>query len=82
MTAVIQMRPEGQYTNKDLEKLLIELREVIQQQEVMHSQEAAKFLGISVGKLYRMSNIPHHRVEGIGGKLFLRSELIDFIKRH
>lgn len=82
MTAVIQMRPEGQYTNKDLERLVAELREFFQQQEVMFTKDAASFLGISANKLYQMPSVPSHRMPGIAGRVYLRSELIDYIKRH
>lgn len=81
MTAIIQLKPEGQFINKDLERLLIELREIAHAPEVMDTQQAAAFLGISASKLYRMDNIPSHRVPKISGKVFLRSELIDYIKK-
>ena len=83
MTAVIQMRPDGRYQNQDLQRLVEELAEVVKQQEVMRTKEAAAFLGISQSQLYRIQScLPSHQVPGIAGRIFLRSELIDFIKKH
>ena len=67
---------------KDLNTLVVALKRFGESKEVMHTKEAAAFLGISVSKLYRMKNLPYHRLEGLEGRLFLRSELIDYIKKH
>lgn len=81
MTAVIQMKPEGRYSNPDLERLVIEMSEVVKQKEVMHAKEAADFIGVSERQIYRIPNIPSHKVSGVG-RVFLRDELIDFIRNH
>jgi predicted XRE-type DNA-binding protein len=85
MTAVLQMIPDGQYSNKDLERLVIELTGVIKQTEVMHRKQAAEFLGIAqrtLDKMVQESKVPFHRPEGFGGPVFLRSELIEHIRKH
>lgn len=80
MTAVIHMKPEGRYSDKDLERLVEEMREVVKQKEIMRHKEAAAFIGISTAKLYR-SGFPYHRVEGMEGRFYLKSELIEYIKK-
>lgn len=82
MTAVIQMKPAGQYSNQDLERLANELRDYVSFPDVLHQQDAANFLGISYSKLRRMDNVPSHKLPGLSGRIYLKSELIDFIKRH
>ena len=81
MTAVIQMLPEGRYTSKDLERLANELIEYVKYPDVMHTKEAAAFLDVSQAQLYRTPNIPSHKIPGIG-RVYLKSELIDYIKKH
>lgn len=84
--AIIEPRafPDDHYSFnlRDLKTLIIAIERFMESKEVMHTQEAADFLGISASKLYRMDNVPHHKVPGFSGKVFLRSELIDYIKRH
>lgn len=82
MKALIQMIPDGRYSNPDLERLANELREYVSWPEVMHTKEAAKFLGISESKLYRVDTIPSHKVPGLSQKVYLKSELIEYIKKH
>ena len=82
MTAIIQMLPDGRYSNPDLEKLANELIQYVQYPDVMRSKEAAKFLGIGKTKIYQMDRIPSHKLPGIVGKFYLKSELIEFIKKH
>jgi excisionase family DNA binding protein len=71
---------------KDLETLIHALEKVIlSRNEVMRVDQAAAFINISraqVDRMCRDGQLPFHRLEGLGGKLFLRSELIDFIKKH
>lgn len=81
MTTQVRFIPEGTFSNKDLHRLLVELSAFLDQKEVMHVKEAAAFLGISRSTLYR-TNIPYHTLEGMEGRLYLKSELIDFIKKH
>lgn len=80
MTAVIHLKPEGRYTDKDLERLVSDLAEVVKQKEVLHPKEAAEFMGISMTSLYKC-DAPHHKIKGIQGRVYLRCELIDFIKK-
>lgn len=49
---------------------------------MMRTKDAAKFLGIGKTKMYEMDKIPSHRLPEISGKFYLKSELIEFIKRH
>ncbi len=76
------MLPDGRYSNPDLEKLANELIQYVQYPDVMRSKEAAKFLGIGKTKIYQMDRIPSHKLPGIVGKFYLKSELIEFIKKH
>jgi excisionase family DNA binding protein len=85
MTPVINMVPDGQYSIKDIDALLAALESRVQAREVMHRQEAADYLGINVRTLDRMSKrgeLPFHQLKGLEVRLFLRSELIAFIKKH
>ena len=70
------------YNLKDLNTLLIALERFTAQNEIMRTKEAAKFLGIGKTKMYQMDQIPSHKLPGIAGKFYLKSELIDFIKKH
>lgn len=82
-TAVIEMIPEGQFSIKDLDILIFALEGRVKAQEVMHRKDAAKFLGMSVRNLDALSSnkrIPFHKPEG-WPKMYLRSEILDFIKR-
>lgn len=81
-TAIIQMKPTGHYSNPDLERLASELRDYVTFPDVMRTKEAAKFLGIGKTKMYQMDRIPSHQLPGISGKFYLKSELIEFIKKH
>lgn len=84
MTAVVNLIPDGYFSNKDLERLLIELHKVVQQKEVLRIEDAAEFLSCSVRKINHLcqhDKLPYHRIDGLSGKVFLRSELIDFIKK-
>jgi hypothetical protein len=82
MTTQVQMVPESQFHDKDLERLLSELRGVVQR-DVMRIEQAAAYLAVSITTLHLMcrKGLPYHRVDGLGGKIFLRSELIDYIKK-
>jgi excisionase family DNA binding protein len=87
MTRVIPMPVEqGSYNEKELEALIHGLEKVIlARNEVMRVDQAAAFINISraqVDRMCRDGQLPFHRLEGLGGKLFLRTELIDFIKKH
>lgn len=78
------MFPEGYFQNKDLERLLIELGRIIPQKEVLRIEDAAELMRCSVRKVNHLcqhGKIPYHRVDGLGGKIFLRSELIEWIKK-
>lgn len=85
MTAVIQMRPDGQYSLRDIDKLIDAIESRVHAREVMRIEHAVEFLGVSRSQIDRMcrdGKLPFHRIEGLGGKLFLRSELLEFIKKH
>ena len=85
MTAQVNFIPDGQYSPIDLDKFLFELEARFKQKEVMKIEQAAEFLTCSSSKIHelcRKDKIPYHRVDGIGGKLFLRSELIEYVKKH
>lgn len=79
-TPVIIMKPEGRFTNHDLELLLSEMREfVMREKEVMHVKEVAALLGVTERTVY--TTVPSHKVPGLG-RVYLRSEIIDYIKKH
>lgn len=82
MKAIIQMIPDGRYSNPDLERLANELREYVSWPEVMRTKQAAQFLGIGKTKMYQMDRIPSHQLPDIAGKFYLKSELIEYIKKH
>lgn len=81
MTAIIALKPDTHYNPIDLDRFISELEIRFQQKEVMHSQDAADFLGIAKNTLYKAKGLPSHKIEGLG-IVYLRSELIEFIKRH
>ena len=79
------MEPEGQYSKVDLDRFLFELETRFKQKEVMRIEDVAAEFSCSVRKINHLcqhGKIPFHRIDGLGGKVFLRSELIDFIKKH
>lgn len=82
MTAVIQMLPEGRYSSKDIERLADELIQYVSYPDVMRTKQAAQFLGIGKTKMYQLDRIPSHKLPGIAGKFYLKSELLEFIKKH
>lgn len=87
MTRVVAMPvDQGPYNEQELEALIHGLEKVIlARKEVMRVESAAAFLNISraqVDRMCRDGQLPFHRLDGLGGKLFLRSELIDHIKKH
>jgi hypothetical protein len=81
MTHIVQLKPEGRYVSSDLERLVNEIKDLAEYPEVMHQQVAANFLGISYSKIRRME-IPSHKLPGLVGRIYLKSELLDFIKKH
>lgn len=85
MTAIVEMRPDFGFNGPDLDRLIEALEVRVQAREVLRIEQAAGFLSCSVRKINDMcakGKLPYHRLEGFGGKLFLRSELIDYIKKH
>lgn len=81
MTAVIQLNPTGRYSHQELETFVSEIRTYVEREkEVMHAKEVAAFLGVSERTVFR-SELPFHKVKGFG-RIYLRSEVIDFIKKH
>ena len=79
--------PDDYYAHdlKDLNTLLVALRRLVEVKEVMTIEDAAAFLSCSVRKINDMcqhGKLPYHRLDGLAGKLFLRTELIEFVKRH
>lgn len=72
------------YSAKDIDRLFAALEKRIQAREVLRIEQAAEFLGVSRKTLDNLcrAGMPYHRLDGLGTKLFLRSELIDYIKRH
>ena len=79
MTLQVHMIPEGQFQNKDLERLLQELQVIIKGKEVMNAADAAEFMGIGKTTIYK-SSVPYHKLPGIEGRFYLRSEIIQYIK--
>lgn len=80
----VQFVPEGQFSTKDLDIFLRELDMRFKQKEVMHRKEVADYMGLSertVDRLSKPGGLPFHTIEGLSGKLYLRQEIIDYIKR-
>lgn len=80
-----QIVPDEYYSIKDINRLIEALEKRMKVREVMRIEHAMKFLGIGRSQIDRMcknGHLPFHCIEGLSGKLFLRSELIEFIKRH
>ena len=56
-----------------------------QSKEILNTHEAAKFLGVSVSQIYRLSSkgkIPFHKAGGKKLSFFLRSELVDWVRNN
>lgn len=83
MTAQVEFIPNGQWSVKDLDTLILALETRVKAKEVMHAKEAAAFIGISLRKLYEIPKevFPFHEVPGLKGRLYLRSELIEKVRR-
>jgi predicted DNA-binding transcriptional regulator AlpA len=80
----VQFVPEGQFSTKDLDVFLRELEIRFKHKEVMHRKEVSEFMGLSertVDRLSKPGGLPFHTIEGLSGKLYLRSELIEHIKK-
>jgi len=78
-----KLMPDEYYSAKDIDRLFVALEKRFQAREIMRIEEAAKFLSISrrkVDDLCRAGKLPYHMLDGLGGKFFLRSELIEKIK--
>lgn len=84
MTAVIRMEPDSPYPSQDMDRLIAAMENRLAAREVMRIEDALAFLNVTRSTLDRMvkKGLPYHTVPGLGGKLFLRSELIDYIKKH
>lgn len=84
--AIIEPRalPDDHYSFNlhDLKTLIVAIERFAESKQVMHAEDAAAFLGISERTLNRLiGSLPSHKLEGIG-RVWLKSELIDYIKRH
>lgn len=83
---VIQLQSEPTTLNiKDIDTLIEVLEKRVAAREVMRIEHAAQFLDISVRHVNHMcqkGQLPYHRLPGLGGKLFLRSEIIHLVKIH
>lgn len=79
----IQFTPDGSFSVKDLDRFLFELEARFKAKEVMHRKDAAAYLGVSERTLDRLSVsgvIKYHTLEGLSGKLYLRSEILEKVK--
>lgn len=76
--------PDEYYSAKDIDRLFAALEKRIGDQEIMRIEQALDFLSVTRSTLDRMikKGLPYHNVPGLGGKMFLRSELIAYVKRH
>ena len=84
MTAVINMVPDGQWPATELDKLIHALEaRILETREVLRIEQMTDFFGVSRKTVDNMCRrgLPFHRVPGLNGKVFLRSELIDYIKK-
>lgn len=57
MTAQIEFLPAGQYTIKDLDTLLVALETRVKAREVMHTKDAAAYLGISPRQVQQLAAV-------------------------
>jgi predicted DNA-binding transcriptional regulator AlpA len=83
--AHVQFVPDGQFSVKDLDRFLISLEARWKSKDVLNHEECAEYIGCSVRTLYRLGNcgsIPYHTLQGLGGRLYLKSEIIEAIKSH
>jgi len=80
---VIRMLPTAPISNEQLESLKAHLKEALKEKEVLDINEVGEMLGIGATKMYSIpkSVIPYHKLEGIKKRFYLRSELIDIIKK-
>lgn len=78
----VTMTPEGTLSIVDLDTLILAVRERVVK-EVLHVEEAAELLGISKSTLYRIpkESLPYHYLKGLEGRLYLRSEIIEKIRK-
>ena len=76
--------PDEYYSIKDIDRLFAALEKRLEASEVMRSEQTEVFLNVSRTTLNIMcrKGLPYHTVPGLSGKIFLRSELIDFVKKH
>lgn len=75
--------PDEYYSAKDIDRLFAALEKRMQAREVLRIEHVMDLLEISRAQVDRMckdGQLPFHKLEGLGTKLFLRSELIGRIK--
>lgn len=76
----LQAVPDEYYSIEDVDRLLKALVDRMNAEAVMHAKEVAAFLGVSERTVFR-SELPFHKVKGLG-RVYLRSEIIEYIKKH
>jgi hypothetical protein len=73
-------------SDSDVDKVIMALENRMQhlfEEKVLHRKDAAKFLGIGIKSLDRLASggkVPYHRIDGLSGRVYLRSELIHLIR--
>lgn len=71
----------------ELDKIILALQARVGhhlEEKIMHRKDVAAFLGIGTRQVDKLSNagkLPYHRLDGLAAKLYLRSELIQLIKK-
>jgi hypothetical protein len=74
--------PDEYYSASDIDRLFAALEKRIVPREILLIEDALVALNCTRSTLDRMvkKGLPYHTVPGLGGKMFLRSELIAYVK--
>lgn len=82
---VIQLHAEQTtYSIKDIDSLIAAIENRVPPREIMRIEHITEFLGVSRKTIDNMcrAGMPFHRLPGLGGKLFVRSEIINYTLKH
>lgn len=79
----VAFTPEGPWTNEQLAAFNKALETWHKAKEVMNMAEMADFVGIGQTKLYSIPKevFPYHTLPGIKRRFYLRSEIIEKIRK-
>lgn len=77
----IQMAPPTPFTIQELDTLLVALESRVKAKEIMQRQDLALYLGVSLRTVDR-STLPFHYIPGTNIKVWIRSQVLEAIKKH